>query len=195
VVDVEVPGDHLDAPLASATATSDGTATIRWDPVPGATSYAVQARPADQPGVWLDEGATTGASTTVGDLLNRFGYVFRVRALRGDLASAFSAEAPVTVPPLTAVRRVRVTVTRHGVRTVAKPVAAATSYTLRVATSRRCGRPPRASRFELAASGLTRTTKKLRLDARAVWVRWAAVRYGIEGELARSSTACVELPR
>lgn len=195
VVEVEVLGDHLDAPVASATATSDGTATIRWDPVPGATSYAVQARPADQPGVWIDEGVTSGRSTTVGDLLNRFGYVFRVRALRGDLASAFSAEAPVTVPPLTAVHRVRVTVIRRGVRTVAKPVAAATSYTLRVATSRRCGRPPRDARFQLAASGLTRTTKKLRLDARAVWVRWVAVRYGIEGELAPSSTACVKLPR
>jgi lysophospholipase L1-like esterase len=195
VVEAEVLGEHIDAPVASATATSDGTATLVWDPVPGATSYAVQARPADQPGAWLDEGATAGRSMAVRDLLNRFGYVFRVRALRGGLASVFSAEAPVTVPPLPAVRGVRVTVTRRGVRTTAAPVAAATSYTLRVATARRCGRPPSDTRFELAATGITRTAKKLRLDARAVWVRWVAVRYGIEGELAPASTACVKLPR
>jgi hypothetical protein len=195
VVDVEVLGDRLDAPVVSATAGGDGVATLHWDPVPGATSYAVQARPADQPGVWLDEGTTTAPSATVGDLLNRFGYVFRVRALRGDLTSDFSAEAGVKVPPLAAVRRVRVASTKRGIRTTALPVTAATSYTLRIATAKRCGRPPSRSRFSVAASGLTRTTKKLRLDGRAVWVQWVAARYGIEGELAPSSTACVRLRR
>jgi hypothetical protein len=195
VVEVEVLDDHLAAPAASAAATPDGVVTVRWTPVPGATSYVVQARPAEQPGAWLDQVSTTATSAVVGRLLNRFGYVFRVRALRGDLASAYSVEAPVTVPPLPAVRRVRVTATRSGVRTTALPVPAATSYTLRVATAKRCGRPPGSSRFVVAGSGLTRTTKTLRLEGRAVWVRWVAARNGIEGELARSSTACVPLRR
>ena len=195
VVGLQVLDDHLVAPAASVTAVPSGVATVAWHPVPGATSYAVQARPADQPGAWLDAGTTTGTAATVGDLLNTIGYVFRVRALRGELASPFSAEAPVTVPPLPAVRRVRVVATRSGVRTTARPVTAATSYTLRVATGMRCARPPRDTRFTIAASGLTRTSKRLRLDARAVWVRWVAVRKGIEGSQARSSTACVRLRR
>jgi len=195
VVDVEVLDDHLDQPAATVTATSAGVATVQWDRVLGATSYAVQARPADQPGVWLDESTTDALSWSVPDLLNRFAYVFWVRAMRGDLMSDFSAEAPVTVPPLPAVRHVRVIPTRRGVRTTAPPVTAATSYTLRVATAKRCGRPPASSRFAVVGSGLTRTAKRLRVDARAVWVQWVAVRYGIEGELAQSSTACARTRR
>ncbi len=119
-----------------------------------------------------------------------------MRAVRGDLMSDFSAEAPVTVPPLSAVRQVRVIPTRRGLRTTALPVTAATSYTVPVATAKRCLRPPASSRFAVVGSGLTRTTKRLRVDARtAVWVQWVAVRYGIEGELAQSSTACARLRR
>jgi len=145
--------------------------------------------------MWIDEGSTAAQSAIVADLLNRFAYVFRVRAERGALDSDFSAEAPVVVPPLSAVKRARLTTTTRGVRATALPVLAATSYTLRVATTRRCGRPPGNGRFRVAASGLVHTRKNLRVDAPAVWVRWVAVRYGIEGKLAPSSTACARLPR
>jgi lysophospholipase L1-like esterase len=193
MVEVEVRDDHLATPAVSATATPAGVATVAWASVPGALAYAVEGRSANQPGVWLDMGTTTRLSATVGGLLNRAGYVFRVRAVRGALASNFSVETLIVVPPLPAMRRVRVTAAKAGVRTTARSVSGATSYTLRVATTRRCGRPPVSSSFAVVASGLTRTSKRLRLDARAVWVQWVAARSGIEGELARSSTACVRL--
>jgi hypothetical protein len=195
IVEVEVADDHLDRPVLSATAATDGVASLSWVPVPGATSYVFQWRRADQPDRWRDTVATSGPAATVPGLAGRAGYVFRVRAVRATLSSDYSADVAVRVPALPAVAGVAVRATGHGIRTTATPVDAATSYTLRVATARDCGRVPAAGRFGLAATGLTRTVKKLRLRARAVWVRWVAVRDGVEGELARSSTACLRLPR
>ncbi|HET6939678.1 MAG TPA: fibronectin type III domain-containing protein, partial [Nocardioides sp.] len=195
VVDLDVPGDHLDPPAPIVSATAAGVATVRWAVVPGATSYAVQWRRLDQPEAWQGPVVTPGLSASVAGLTSRGRYVFRVQAARPAMSSAWSADAGAVVPPPRAVRSVLVRPTGHGVRTSAAPVAEAASYTLRVATARGCGRVPRDGRFEVAADGLTRTSKKLRLDAVAVWVRWVAVRDGIEGAVAPSSSACTRLPR
>ena len=195
VVTVEVVGDHLDRPAVSATAAGDGTAALAWTAVPGATSYAVQLAPVDRPDAWADAATVAGTSATVRGLANRAGYLFRVRGLRDSLAGAWSDPTPVAVPALGPVLRVKAIRTGHGVRTSGKPVAAATSYTLRVATADRCRTAPAAGRFRVSAKGLASPTRKLRIDARAVWVRWVAVRAGVEGDLAPGSTACVLLPR
>jgi lysophospholipase L1-like esterase len=191
---IEVPGDHLDRPEPSGSAGSDGTATVSWPPVPGATSYAVQWRRADLAGAW--SGTTTAAgSVVVGGLVGRAAYAFRVQAVRGDLVSDFSAEAQLSVPPVAAAAVLVLRRTGHGFRTRAARVPAATSYTLRVATAARCRRVPGDARFTIRAAGLVRPAKRLRSDARAVWVRWVAVRDGVEGSLAPESTRCVRLPR
>jgi hypothetical protein len=193
VVDVEVLDDHLETPVASASATDAGVATVRWAAVPGATSYAIKWRRADQPETWLGVVTTGGLSAAVVGLENRVGYTFRVQAVRDELAS--EADTAAVVPALAPVKHARVIRTGHGVRTTADPVAAATSYTLRLATAKRCSRAPGEGRFRVVAAGLLRPSKRLRVNAPAVWVRWVAVRGGVEGDLASSSTRCVRLQR
>ena len=192
VVDVEVLDDHLDAPVPTATASPQGLASVRWAAVPGAASYTVQWRRSDQPDGWVGTVSTTVPSASVGGLANRTSYVFRVRAVRDALASRGDDEAGV--PPLGAVRRARLARTAHGVRATGTPVPVATSYTLRAATTASCAQAPRERRFTVAATGLGRPKKRLRIDARAVWVRWVAVREdGVEGDLVPSSTDCIRL--
>jgi len=103
----QVLGDHLDRPAVTASARSDGTATVAWQPVPGATSYAVQWRRSDRAGR-RDAGRADGTSLDVRDLVSRVGYSFRVRAKRAGLVSDFSAESATRVPPVAAVASVAV---------------------------------------------------------------------------------------
>ena len=194
VVGLEVLGDRLAVPSPGAHASASGVVDVSWAPVPGATSYTLQWSPAAKPLTWQTVSATP-PSVEITGLASRAGYRFRVRAERGPLLGDFSAPAAVVVPGLAPVRKARVTRTAHGVRATGHHVLDATSYTLRMATSGSCARVPRARRFTVAATGLTTPAARLRLEARAVWVRWVAVRGGVEGDLAPSSTACVRLGR
>jgi hypothetical protein len=195
VVDVEVLDDHLARPTATATATSDGVATVGWAGVPGATSYAVQWRWAAQPDGWSGSGSVPGTIATVGGLRNRAGYAFRLRAKRGALAGEWSDATSTTVPALAAVTGARVTRATRALKARARPVAFATSYTLEAAAAPSCIRAPRSRKFDVVAAGLPSPVKRFRLTGRAVWVRWVAVRGGVEGDVAATSTACVRLPR
>lgn len=178
------------------TALGDGSATVRWQQVPGATSYAVQWRRADQPGGWFGAVTSTGTSAAVGGLTSRVRYAFRLRAENGPLASDWSAETTVPVPALAPAKGARIKRTPSGVlKASARPVAFAASYTLLAASAASCEHPPRSRAFHVLAKGLTRPWKRFRSQARAVWVRWVAVRGGVEGDLAPSSTACVRLGR
>jgi hypothetical protein len=194
VVDVQVLDDHLDRAVATVNATAGGVVTVGWAPVPGATSYAVQWRRVDRPGGWLGALSVTGPAATVTGLVNRVGYAFRVRAERGALAGEWSGESVATVPALRAVTGARVTNSGRGLKARARPVAFATSYTLKAAPAPTCRRLPRERTFGVVAVGLATPVKRFRLSGRAVWVRWVAVRTGVEGELAPSATACVRLP-
>jgi len=195
VVDLEVLGDRLDPPRAQVTSSSSaGTMSLSWPAVPGATSYSVQWRRADQPELWRVGPTTTGASATVAGLTNRTGYAFRVLAERSSLLSWFSDEVAAVVPPLPAVRRVRAARAPNGaVLTSGERVADATSYVVTAAPAASCVRKPRGGRFALVADGVARPRHRFRIEAPAVWVRWVAVRGGVEGDLARSSTSCVRL--
>ena len=79
----------------------------------------------------------------------------------------------------------------RALRLRARPVAFATSYTLRPRRRRRAGGRPGAGSSRPSRPGWTRPAKRFRFAGIAVWVRWVAVRGGVEGELAPSSTACV----
>ncbi|MDX6372608.1 MAG: hypothetical protein QOD98_1596 [Nocardioidaceae bacterium] len=196
VVSLEVPDDHLARGTAPAvSAASDGHVTLSWAAVPGATSYAVQWRRTDQPDGRLGTATVDSTSTAVSGLVNRTGYAFRVRAVRGVMAGDWSDETTAVVPPLAAVRGAQVRRSHGALKSSARTVALATSYTLRAAPSASCGHPPRAGRFDVVAAGLSSPRTRFRLEADAVWVRWVAVRGGVEGNLAPSSTACVKLPR
>jgi lysophospholipase L1-like esterase len=97
---------------------------------------------------------------------------------------------------LGAVRRVRATRTRHGAARVrGTPVLGATSYRLSVARSATCAKVPRPKRFAVVAEGLTRPAGRLKVDARAIWLRLVGVRGSLVGELRPSSTDCVRLRR
>ena len=192
VVGLEVPGDRLAVPVPVATARASGTAAVSWAPVPGATSYTLQWRPTAEPAAWRTVPATQPGVEVAG-LTNRLAYTLRVRAERGDLVGGFSALVTAVVPALDPVRRVQVVRTAHGVRARGRPVADATSYTLFTAETASCARVPRAGRFAVAATGLAAPRARLGLRARAVWVRWVAVREGVEGGVAPSSTDCVRL--
>jgi hypothetical protein len=193
VVDVQVLGDHLDRPGATATATADGVATVGWAAVPGATSYALQWRRADQPGGWLGAVSVPATTATVTGLGNRAGYAFRVRAGRGALAGDWSDETVTRVPALAAVTGARVIRSARALKASGRPVAFATSYTLKAAAAPSCGQRPRGGKFEVIAAGLTTPAKRFRLAGRSVWVRWVAVRGGVKGDIAASSSACVRL--
>ncbi len=192
LVGLEVPGDRLAVPVPAVTSQPAGTAAVTWASVPGATAYTLQWRPVDQPGAWQTQ-LLPQASAQVTGLRNRLRYVFQVRAERPGLLGEFSSAVASVVPALAPVRRARVTRSGRGLRATGRPVPAAASYRLRVAGSSSCARAPRDRRFAIAADGLSRPTKRLRADARAVWIRWVAVRDGVEGDLAASSTDCVRL--
>jgi hypothetical protein len=193
VVDIEVRDDRLGRPVVHGVADHTGTATVSWAAVDGATSYTVQWRRSGAGG-WLSTVAAA-PSVVVGGLTARQDYAFRVRAEREGLTGDFSAETTVVVPPVQAVRRARVELLRSGaLKTTGSSVVDATGYTLRVAPAATCARTPKARRFEVTATGLNRPAKRFRVDAGAVWVRWVAVRDGVEGELGPSSTDCVRLP-
>jgi lysophospholipase L1-like esterase len=196
VVEVQTLDDHLDRPAATtSTATAEGVATVGWAAVPGATSYAVQWRRTDQPDGWLGTVTVDTTSTAVTGLANRTGYAFRVRALRGVMAGGWSDETTAAVPALAAVRGAQVRRSHGALKASARRVALATSYTLRAAPTASCSHPPRAGRFDVVAAGLSAPRTRFRLEADAVWVRWVAVRGGVEGDLAPSSTACLKLLR
>lgn len=192
VVGLDVIGDRLAVPVPAVTSQPAGSAAVTWASVPGATSYTLQWRPADQPGAWQTQPLAQSSGRVTG-LRNRQGYVFKVRAERGPLLGEFSTAVGTVVPALAPVRRAQVDRTAHGLRATGLPVPEASSYTLRVATSASCGRVPGGRRFLVTAAGLDRPQKRLRIDAPAVWVRWVAVRDGVEGDLARSSTDCVRV--
>ena len=191
VVEVEVLDDHLDRPVATAKAAADGVATVGWAAVPGATSYAVQWRRSDRADGWAGAVSAPGTAAKVGGLANRAGYVFRVRAERGGLVGDWSDQVATTVPALAAVTGARVTRSARLLKARARPVAFATSYILEAAAAPSCRRAPRSRAFEVVAAGLTTPTKRFRFPGRAVWVRWVAVRDGVEGHVAATSTACV----
>ena len=194
VVQVQVLGGHLDRPAPSVTATAGGAARAAWAPVTNAASYAVQWRRVDRPGAWLGTVISTGASATLGGLTNRVGYAFRVRAENGTLAGDWSVETTVLVPSLAAVTGARLWRAASGrLKATARHVAFATSYTLLAAPAASCGHRPKARAFHVVAAGLSRPAKRFRLDARAVWVRWVAVRGGVDGDLGPSSTDCLRL--
>ena len=168
VVDVQVVEDRLDRPAAMATATAEGVATVGWAAVPGATSYAVQWRRADQSGAWPGAVSVPGTAATVTGLANRAGYAFRVRAERGALVGDWSDETAATVPALAAVTGARVTRAARALKARARPIAFATSYTLSATAAPSCRKAPRSRRFEVVAAGLTTTVKRFRLTGRAV---------------------------
>ena len=194
MVDVQVLDDHLDRPAAATSkATAEGVATVAWAAVPGATSYAVQWRRADQPGGWLGTVSVPGSTATVTGLGNRAGYAFRVRAERGPLAGDWSDETVTRVPALAAVTGARVTRSAGALKARGRPVAFATSYTLKAAAAPSCRQSPRGGKFEVIAAGLTTPAKRFRLTGRSVWVRWVATRGGVKGDIAAGSSACVRL--
>ena len=143
-----------------------GVATVGWRPVPGATSYAVQGRPS-RPARRLAR-RRHDVLGTVGDgrgtCSTGAGYVFRVRAERGELASAWSRrDARSRVPALAAVDRVRVTATAarrpgHALRPVAAGDVVHASGGDRGAV--RAGAPPRRRRFERRRGRADPTVKR-----------------------------------
>jgi len=194
VVAAEVPGDALGSPTPTVLAGPDGTATARWQPVLGATAYAVQWRPSDS-AAWTSPEGTVATSYALSGLTSGTDVELRVRAVRGSLVGSWSDVVTARVPALPAVARVDVRGTARGFWTSARPVAGADGYTLRVATVARCGHPPRMRRFTVAAAGLARPVRRVVTDAAAVWVRWTASRGGVEGEVASSSSRCLTLRR
>jgi lysophospholipase L1-like esterase len=97
---------------------------------------------------------------------------------------------------LGAVSRVRATVMRNGaVKVSGAPVLGATSYRLSVARAATCAKVPRPKRFSVVAEGLPRPARRLRVHARALWLRLVGVRGALVGGLRPSSTDCVRLRR
>ena len=199
------------SPQLSAT-TGIGSVQLSWVRSPGSQESEVWARDVTAGEAWHRVAEhVTGLGYTVTGLPAAHRVQARTEPLKGFLVAQPDAwsnvvevvvpdtsvpvSIPVTVAAPAPVQGVRVRRTKHGVRTTAEAVPGATSYTLKVARTARCGQVPSDTRFTVAASGLVRPTKKLRLRSGAVWVRWVAVRDGVEGDMAPSSSACAKLPR
>jgi lysophospholipase L1-like esterase len=192
-----------------------GSVALTWVRSPGSQESEVWARDATVGEAWHRVAEhVTGLGYTMTGLTASHRVQARTEPLKGfwvaqpdawsnvvevvvpgtSVPSTGPGAVPVTLPALAPVLGVRARRTRHGVRTTAEGVPGATSYTLRVARTARCGQVPSDGRFSVAASGLTRLTKQLRLHSGAVWVRWVALRDGVEGDLAPASTACAKPP-
>ena len=197
-------------PVLSATA-GVGTVQLSWIRSPGSQKSDVYARDVTAGGPFQKVASDqTGTAYTVAGLTAQHQVQLQTRPYKGfwlaepdawsnvvavTVLDTLTPPVVVQVPALAPVQGVRVHRSRHGIRTSAEAVTGATSYTLRIATTARCGRVPAAARFNVVASGLGHPSTKVRLRARAVWVRWVAVRDGVEGELASSSTVCRRLTR
>jgi lysophospholipase L1-like esterase len=192
-------------PVLSA-ALQQETVTLEWVRSPGSQKSDVWERDVTAGEAWHRVAAdVSGLAHTVTGVPDGHQVQFQTRPYKGFLIAepdAWSnvvqvpvlAPAPV-VPGLTApapVTGVRVRRDRRGrLRASGKPVAVATSYTLRAAPAASCDHAPRDRRFRVVATGVSRPAARFRLDGSAVWVRWTAVRDGVESGLGPGSTACL----
>jgi lysophospholipase L1-like esterase len=189
-------GPSPTAPAVNVTVDGGGEATITWTPVVFATSYRVEWRSVTEP-QWQSIPAEfqLGTSALVRGLRSRASFVVRVRADHQLVPGTFAAPVAFEVPAVAAVARVRAH--RHGarhVRTAGDAVPFATAYELATVVVRHCRNLPAATRFR-GRGVLALPQATVRARGAAVWVRWVAVRDGVEGDLAASSTACVLLHR
>ena len=191
VTAAEVLGGLERATPPTVTISPEGRAHAAWAAVPHATSYVLQWRRADQPDPPLGTEEVSSAAAEASGLTDPSGYAFRVRARHGDVLGPWSDEVTSVVPALGPVLEVRVHRGRHALRTSGDPVTGATSYTLLAVRTRSCSQAPREGRFGVVAAGLRTPAARFRLRGRAIWVRWVAVRGGVPGAVAASSTDCV----
>lgn len=189
-----VPGRRPVPPVVEARVDGGGTLRASWAAVADADHYAVAVRDATAGAPWPAPQAVTDTRWTLRGLRSGHAYELRVRADNGAAVGGTSRAIRVAVPRLAAVGGVVVRRSgRAAVRTSAQAVPFATGYRVLSAPTRRCGSAPRASAFRVATE-VRRPTVRLRsASARALWVRWYAVRDGVAGRLAPSSTVCVRL--
>ncbi|SFC02405.1 Lysophospholipase L1 [Nocardioides terrae] len=189
-----------------------GQVSLSWHDVPGVTTEWLERRDVSSGGAWdrypLDFPAGTTSWTAAA--VDGHRWEFRLRPAKGTAVSADvtspvvsvvpgpppapSTAAPVVGPPLGPVGPVRARSPRRDrVRTSAPAVPTATGYRLLVAPVRSCRRHPRASAFRPAGHDRRSPSATVRARARALWVRWYAVRDGVAGPLAAASSACTRV--
>jgi hypothetical protein len=111
-----------------------------------------------------------------------------------DVPPPIVPPASVGTLPLAPVAGVRARSPRRDrVRTTAHAVPSATAYRLQVATARSCRKHPMAKAFHAKGHDRTVPVATVRTKARALWVRWYAVRNGVRGPLDRASSACTRV--
>ncbi|QIG42654.1 hypothetical protein G5V58_07565 [Nocardioides anomalus] len=215
---VDVPRGPVIAPVLSAEP-GEHRATLSWVRSPGSGSSEVWQRDLTAGGSWRRiEPAAPGTAYLALGLAGGHRFEFQTRPLKGfwiaESPSGWSnvvrvdlpadpvpqppAPPPVeTVPRPGAVTHVSAVAKRDGrVRTTGRRVSGAASYTLLVATVGRCrATPPPSARFLVNGSDLPAPRRTLHADARAVWVRWVAVRDGAEGPATARSSACAVVRR
>jgi hypothetical protein len=76
---------------------------------------------------------------------------------------------------------------------VGQEVEEARSYRLFLVGRKHCGGQPANPRFRRAAVGLAAPKARLTSSAPAVWLRFKAVRSGVESTVATTSTTCVRV--
>jgi len=193
--------------------------SLAWQDVPGVTGEWLERRDVSVGGAWDRYPLEFPAGTTswTAAVVDGHRYEFRLRPAKGTALSADVTSpvvsvvpgppaappptppvtAPVAAPvtaPLPAVGRVRARSPRRDrVLTRARTMPLATGYRLLVAPVRSCRRPPRATAFRRAGGVRRSPTATVRTRARALWVRWYAVRDGVLGELAATSSACTRV--
>lgn len=179
-----------------ATASSQTTALVTWDPVPEATGYWVQYRPAREPEWWTVGVDAPSTELVLSDLAPGTDYRVRMLAYHQRILGGLSPETAFAtpLPRLGAVRRVRARSPRpRRLRTWGGPVAYADGYQLARARARSCRRRPPGRAFRSKRQVHERPAARLRVRAGVHWVRWRAVRGDEHGPVVRRSYACVRV--
>ncbi len=131
-IDSAIPQGPLGAPVISAATVSDGSVTLTWNPVSGATAYNVYY--AASAAVSKSDAKIADATSpkTITGLSNGAGYAFALSAVNGSNESALSAAATATpqAPPVVPAAPAGTAATANsGSVTVSwNAVAGATSY-------------------------------------------------------------------